>query len=33
MNDKNRRTLWDFIVTVLTAAVTALASVFGINAM
>ena len=33
MNEKGRKTLWDFIITVVTAAVTALTSVLGYNAL
>ena len=33
MTDKGKRSLWDFIITVVTAAVTALTSVLGLGAM
>lgn len=33
MNSKGRDALWHFITTIVTAAVTALASVFGLGAI
>lgn len=33
MTEKGRETLWRFIINVVTAAVTALSTVFGLNAL